>query len=258
MLLPDRIKSDTVEDWVTWAFVGFCFFLALFKDVFPWLDKGLTAALFAAVFLILRQLRDLRIDLRKKEFQEDYYPTGNQLYSSVISAIVETRHEICATYFRDTPPSPAVGEEARRYFKKVVDFARTKGTVRRIIKVDNPQLTDWCLEQARLAETVPRLNVRVLNPGSGGVEPMNVIILDGTSAYLSFAGATPEQVGGVRPPGGKHTAFLQARFNEHWRRAKPIAEFVRSKEFRQISGRPIDAHGSSSDWPSPGVDLEQS
>ena len=231
---PGKTTSDSVEEWVTWAFVGLCFLLSLLKDLFPLIEKGIPAALFAAIFLMLRQIRDLRVNLNRKGLDEDYYPTGQELYAAVIRELGRTQHEICATYFRDTPPSPVVGDEATRYFEKVVEFGKEKGVVRRIIKVTNPQLAHWCLEQAELAKELPRLHIKVLNPVADGVEPMNVIIFDGAVAYLSFAGVTPSQVGGVRPPGPRHTAFLQERFEKHWQLAEPIERYISTEHFRRL------------------------
>ncbi len=59
-----RDKSEAWEEFALAAFLVLCFLLAFLKDVFPVLDKGLQAAVFAATFFILKQIRDLKLEIR--------------------------------------------------------------------------------------------------------------------------------------------------------------------------------------------------
>jgi hypothetical protein len=242
---PYERRSEAVEEWALLVFLFSCFLLAFFKDVFPVLDKGLTAALFAGVFFVLKQIRDLRLEIRsREEFAEKFFPSAKDFYSSAARAVDRARQEVCATYFRDAAPDEYAGKEAVQYFDRVVRFAREQGAVRRIIKVDNASLANWCQRQAELADEVAGYYVRVLNLPAGSVEPMNMAILDRSVVYLAFAGPTDQQLGGVRPPGSQLAGFLQARFDDHWRIATPVDKYVRTKEFQDLLPQPPSSTGT--------------
>ncbi|MFY1627495.1 hypothetical protein ACN268_30540 [Micromonospora sp. WMMD735] len=233
---PYERKSEVVEEWALLVFLLACFLLAFFKDIYPVLDKSLTAAVFASAFFILKQIRDLRIEVRSLDDPpEKHYPSAREFYESAARAVTRSQHQICATYFRNNRPTKDFGKAAEQYFDAVLRFAKEKGTVRRIIKVTNPELAAWCREQEALDRSIPRYYVRVLNPAQGNMEPMNMAIMDKTITYLLFADHTDTQLGGVRPTGKQLAEFLQARFDEHWRLAIPIRDYVESDEFKSLS-----------------------
>ena len=252
---PYERKSEVVEEWALLVFLLACFLLAFFKDIFPVLDKGLTAAIFASAFFILKQIRDLRIEVRNRDDPpEKYYPSAQEFYESATRSVTRTQHQICATYFRNDIPTRDFGRAASQNFDAVFRFALEKGVVKRIIKVTNPELALWCKEQAELVKSNPRFYVRVLNPAEGNVEPMNMAIMDKTVTYLLFADQTDTQLGGVRPTGKQHTEFLQARFDEHWRLATPIQQYMEKPEFQSLlaqadtnSRNDTKAHGPGED-----------
>jgi hypothetical protein len=230
---PYERKSEVVEEWALLIFLLACFLLAFFKDVFPVLDKGLTAAIFAGTFFVLKQIRDLRVEVRSRDDPpEKYYPSAQEFYGSAARAVGRAKHEICTTYFRDDVPTRDFGKAAAQYFDAVLTFSKEKGVVRRIIKVTSPELALWCQEQAGLAKRTPRFYVRVMNPPAGYVEPM-----DKRVTYLLFANQSDTQLGGVRPVGEQMAGFLQARFDEHWRLATPVDDYMETADFKALLRR---------------------
>ncbi|MCD2188262.1 hypothetical protein [Actinomycetospora soli] len=227
-----RSRSEAIEEVALLVFLLACFLLSFFKDLFPVLEEGLAAAVFAGLLFLLKQIRDLRLELREKEVEEKYFANADEFYSSAARAVGRANREICATYFRDEPPSGR-GDKRDAYFAAVIEAARQRRTVRRIIKVTNPDLAQWCVDQKKLCEEVESYYVRVLTI-SGDVEPMNMAILDEEVVYLAFAGPTGSQIGGVRPQGRRLASFFRSRFDEHWRIAVPIEHFVTGRECEML------------------------
>lgn len=241
--MNSETKSEVYEEWALAIFLVACFLLSFFKDVFPLLEKGLEAALFAAVFFILKQVRDLRVEVRGGRNRESFFESAQDFYTTAAESVRRGKREIRATYFRDAPPGEAVGDACERYFEDIVEFARTRRrTVRRIISVNNKEMVEWCRAQADLDNSIPSYYVRVLDTGAGAVEPMSMVIIDDETIYLAFSGHTHEQLGGVRPRGEKLAQFLRQRFDSHWAVSIPAREFLASERCVALLQESASAH----------------
>jgi hypothetical protein len=165
-MIRPRAKSDKWEELALSIFLLVCFLLAFFKDVFPFLDKSLTAAMFAAIFFVLKQIRDLRIEVQDDGPSEVFFATNEEFYSSARNAVRGAEREVRVTYFRHVPPTTLSSAESREYFDEVLNFAKGKGTVRRIVGVANEAMADWCVAQVADVERIPRYNVRIIETGT--------------------------------------------------------------------------------------------
>lgn len=96
-----RDRADRWEEAALTVFLLTCFLLSFLKDLFSVLDKGLMAAIFLAIFFILRQIRDVRLNLEKAAIQETFFATNEEFYESAREAVQRGKREIRATYFRE-------------------------------------------------------------------------------------------------------------------------------------------------------------
>jgi hypothetical protein len=221
-----RVGTDKIEETVLTIFLAACVLLAALKDVFPVLDKGLTAAMFAALFFLLRQVRDTRLAVGEIGHTEIFLATDEEFYRSLKNAVQRAEREVRATYFRTVPPSRLTSRESAAYFQEILAFARKKGTVRRLIGVSNDAIADWCAEQADQVAKHPRYHVRVIDTRCQPVEPMSVCIVDDDVMYMAFSGSTDNQLGGIREDAPKLVSFHQSRFEQLWADATDLAEFA--------------------------------
>lgn len=224
-----RSRSEKWEELALSVFLFACFLLAFFKDVFPFLDKGLTAAMFAAIFFILKQIRDLRIEVQDNGRTEVFFATNEEFYSSARDAVRRAEREIRVTYFRHVPPTTLSSAESREYFNEVLGFAKEKGTVRRIVGVANDAMANWCADQAAEAERIPRYNVRVIETRNQQVEPMSACLIDDDVMYMAFSGPTDQQLGGIREDAPKLVHFHQNRFDQLWASGTDLQEFAKAR-----------------------------
>lgn len=237
-MIRPQTSADRLEEIALSIFLLICFLLAFLKDVFPVLDKGLTAALFAALFFTLRQIHELRADLREdSESSEIFFATNEEFYRSAREAVQRAKREICATYFRPAPPTVLTSQESKDYFEEVMKFARHKGTVRRIIGVSNSAMAHWCAEQQSRVASHPRYSIRVLRTDGQRVEPMSVALIDDETMYMAFSGPTDQQLGGIREDAPKLAQFHQNRFDQLWERGVNLEEFILSKDFAALTSR---------------------
>jgi hypothetical protein len=217
-MIRTRDRAERWEEAALAAFLLLCLLFSFLRDFFPVLDKGLTAAVFLAIFFVLRQIRDLRLNLEEGAVQEIFFATNEEFYRSAREAVQGAKREIRVTYFRTVPPTKVGSIESREYFDEVLKFARTKGTVRRIIGVSNEAMAEWCTTQAQQARTIPRYNIRVLETTNQAVEPMSVAMIDDDVMYMAFSGPTDQQLGGIREDAPKLVRFHQSRFDQLWER----------------------------------------
>lgn len=226
-MVRPRDKSEQWEELALALFLMVCFLLAFLKDIFPVLDEVLNAAVFAAIFFILKQLRDLRLALLEAgNTREIFFATNEEFYGSAREAVQRAQREVRVTYFRDVPPTKLASGESKEYFDEVLRFARTKGTVRRIIGVPNKDLAEWCKSQAGAAEKIARYNVRVVVTENQQVEPMSAALIDDDVMYMAFSGPTDQQLGGIREDAPQLVRFHQNRFDQLWERGTEIGDFV--------------------------------
>lgn len=221
--------SDTSDRWEELAlsiFLLICFLLAFLKDLFPILDKGLLAAMFAAIFFVLKQIRDLRLTVQHGGRGEVFFATNEEFYGSARKAVRSAEREIRATYFRDVPPTELASQESREYFDQVIEFARKSGTVRRIIGVSNDALAEWCTSQLDQVTRTPRYNVRVIDTRSQAIEPMSICLLDDDVMYMAFSGPTAQQLGGIREDAPRLVQFHQNRFDQLWEGGVDLRTYV--------------------------------
>lgn len=231
--------ADKIEERALLVFLAACFLLAFFKDIFPVLDKGLTAALFAGLFFTLRQISGVRQDLREAATpSESFFSTNEEFYASARAAVSAAKREICVTYFRPTPPTVLASDESREYFDEVVGFARKRGSVRRIVGVSNAALAQWCEAQAVTATSHPRYCVRVIVTTGQKVEPMSAALIDDEAMYMAFPGPTDQQLGGIREDAPKLVQFHRSRFDQLWERGTDVQDFVRSDDFHRLVNPP--------------------
>ncbi|MFD5092035.1 hypothetical protein ACFWMR_15635 [Amycolatopsis thailandensis] len=226
-MIKPRAKSDRWEELALSIFLLVCFLLAFFKDLFPVLDEGLTAAMFAAVFFVLKQIRDLRIEVQNGGPEEVFFATNEEFYSSAQDAVHGAKREVRVTYFRHVPPTALSSAESRKYFREVINFARNKGNVRRIIGISSDAMADWCVAQVGEVERNPRYNVRVIDTRNQTVEPMSVCLIDDDTMFMAFSGPTDQQIGGIREDAPKLVQFHQNRFDQLWTIGTDLAEFVK-------------------------------
>jgi hypothetical protein len=227
-----RDRADRWEEAALAGFLLLCFALSFLKELFPVLDRGLTAAIFLAIFFLLRQIRDLRLNLEKAAAREVFFSTNEEFYDSAREAVSCGKSEIRATYFRRVPPTKLASAESKEYFEEVVRFARTKGTVRRIIAVSNEAMAEWCKTQAELVREIPRYNIRVLDTVHQKVEPTSVVMIDDDVMYMAFSGPTDQQLGGIREDAPQLVRFHQNRFDQLWESGMDVETSVNSKEFK--------------------------
>ncbi|MFI9386695.1 hypothetical protein [Kutzneria sp. NPDC052558] len=227
-MITPRARSDRWEELALSLFLFICFLLAFLKDLFPVLDEGLTAAMFAAIFFVLKQIRDLRLDVQDGGPGEVFFATNEEFYSSARAAVHAARREVRVTYFRQVPPTVLASAESRDYFAEIVAFAHRKGTVRRIIGVPNQAMADWCVAQAVLVAGNPRYNVRVIETVGQAVEPMSVCLIDDDTMYMAFSGPTDQQLGGIREDAPKLVHFHQNRFDQLWGSGVDLHDFVKA------------------------------
>jgi hypothetical protein len=227
-------RSDKWEEIALSAFLLVCFVLAFLKDLFPVLEKGLTAAMFAAVFFVLKQIRDLRIEMQGSKPAEVFFATNEEFYGSAKDAVNRAKREVRVTYFRTASPTKIASRQSRDYFAAIVRFAQ-KGTVRRIIGVSNKDMAEWCVSQAELVRRTPRYNVRVIVTTNQPVEPMSACLIDDDTMYMAFSGPTDQQLGGIREDAPKLVHFHQNRFDQLWAAGTDILDFVGSAEFDQLA-----------------------
>jgi hypothetical protein len=228
-MVSSRAKSDRWEEIALSVFLLVCFLLAFFKDVFPFLEKGLDAAMFAAIFFLLKQIRDLRVEVQDGGPGEVFFATNEEFYGSAKDAVHRAKREVRVTYFRCVPPTKLSSEESREYFGEVIEFARKKGTVRRIIGVSNDALADWCISQADQVSRIPGYNIRVIDTRNQPVEPMSVCLIDDETMFMAFSGPTDQQLGGIREDAPKLVQFHQNRFDQLWAGAVDLLEFAASR-----------------------------
>ncbi|MQY20425.1 hypothetical protein [Nocardia macrotermitis] len=221
-----RIPSERWEEIALSFFLFVCFLLAFFKDLFPFLEKGLTAAMFAAVFFVLKQIRDLRIAVQETKPTQLFFATNEEFYDSAREAVHRGTQEVRVTYFRDVPASDLSSEESHRYFDEVVDFARRKGTVRRIVGIANDAMAEWCATQLPLVRHNPRYHVRIIDTTNQVVEPMNICLIDNDIIYMAFSGPTDQQLGGMRVDGPELARFHQNRFDQLWGQGTDLEDFI--------------------------------
>jgi hypothetical protein len=229
LVVKPRAKSDRWEELALSIFLFACSLLAFFKDVFAVLDKGLTAAMFAAVFFVLKQIRDLRLEVQDGGPGEVFFATNEEFYSSARHAVRAAACEIRVTYFREVPPTELTSRESREYFDEVIEFASRSGTVRRIIGVSNEAMANWCASQAALVAQVPRYNVRVIDSRAQAIEPMSICVVDDDTMYMAFSGPTAQQLGGIREDAHRLVQFHQNRFDQLWAEGVDLLTFVKSR-----------------------------
>jgi hypothetical protein len=184
---------------------------------------------FAAIFFVLKQIRDLRIEVQDDGPGEMFFATNEEFYSSARDAVRRAKREVRVTYFRPVPPTTLSSSESREYFNGVLAFARRKGTVRRIIGIANDEMADWCVTQADEIERNPRYNVRVIETKNQTVEPMSVCLIDDDTMYMAFSGPTDQQLGGIREDAPKLVHFHQNRFDQLWATGVDLREFAKAK-----------------------------
>jgi hypothetical protein len=218
-MIRTRDRSERLEEAALAAFLSVCFLLSFVKDFIPVLDRTLTASVFLAIFFILRQIRDLRLNLEEAGIREVFFATNDEFYRSASDAVRGGKREIRVTYFRTVPPTNLPSIESGQYFDAVLRFARTRGTVRRIIGVPNSAMAEWCITQAQHVRTIPRYNVRVVDTRNQTVEPMSFALIDDDVMYMAFSGPTAPQLGGIREDAPRLVHFHQSRFDQLWDRA---------------------------------------
>jgi hypothetical protein len=99
-MVRTRAKADRWEEAALSTFLFLCFLFAFLKEFFPVLDRGFMAALFVAIFFILRQIRDLRLEVEEAASgREIFFATNEEFYESAREAVQRGKREICATYF---------------------------------------------------------------------------------------------------------------------------------------------------------------
>jgi hypothetical protein len=226
-----RDKADRSEEVALSIFLFLCFLLAFMKDLFPVLDKGLSAAVFAAIFFVLKQIHDLRLEVQSSGTREQFFATNEEFYSSARDEVRRANREIRVTYFRSAPPTKIASRESREYFEEVIKFTHNKGTVRRIIGVSNKSLAEWCVSQAEQVNRNPRYNVRVIVTANQAVEPMSACLIDDEVMFMAFSGPTDQQLGGIRVASPKLVQFHQNRFDQLWAAGSDLLHFVNSPEF---------------------------
>lgn len=229
VVITPRARSDRWEELALSVFLLACFLLAFFKDLFPVLDEGLTAAMFAAVFFVLKQIRDLRLDVQEGGPGEVFFATNEEFYSSAREAVHAAQREVRVTYFRQVPPTTLSSVESHEYFDEIVNFAHRKGTVRRIVGIANETMADWCVAQAAEVARHPRYSVRIIETANQAVEPMSVCLIDDDTMYMAFSGPTDQQLGGIREDAPKLVRFHQNRFDQLWGSGTDLADFVRAR-----------------------------
>lgn len=220
-----RDKSEAWEEAALATFLVLCFLLAFLKDVFPVLDKGLQAAVFAAILFTLKQIRDLKLEIRYGG-GEVFFSTNEEFYRSARSAVHDAKREIRVTYFRDKPPTDLASVEGKDYFNEIIRFAQQKGTVRRIIGVPNDAMADWCVKQAQLVTKHPRYHVKVIDTRHQAIEPMSACLIDDDVMYMAFSGPTHQQLGGIREDAPQLVHFHQNRFDQLWAAGEDLLTFV--------------------------------
>ncbi|QXV56564.1 hypothetical protein [Amycolatopsis sp. TNS106] len=228
-MIKPRAKSDRWEEFALSVFLLVCFLLAFLKDLFPFLDKGLTAAIFAAIFFVLKQIRDMRIEVQNDGPGEVFFATNEEFYSSARDAVRGAEREVRVTYFRHVPPTTVSSAESREYFSEVLNFARRRGTVRRIIGIANDAMANWCVAQTGEVERNPRYNVRVIEMRNQTVEPMSICLIDDDTMYMAFSGPTDQQLGGIREDAPKLVHFHQNRFDQLWASGTDLQEFAKAR-----------------------------
>jgi hypothetical protein len=233
-----RDKTEKIEELALLFFLLVCAGMSFFKDFLPSVvNDGLTAAIFLATFFILRQLRDLRLELQGARTREVFFATNEKFYSSAREAVRRANDEVRVTYFRNAPPSTVASSESGEYFAEVRRFAQRKGTVRRIIGVANKELADWCAAEAEHVRKNPRYHARVIVTKNQAVEPMSACIIDDDVMYMAFSGPTHQQLGGIREDAPGLVHFHQNRFDQLWATGTDLLEFIRSPDCRAYYDR---------------------
>lgn len=227
-----RDRAEKVEELALLVFLLICAVLALFKELVPALDGGLTAAIFVATFFILKQIRDLRIELQDGRIREVFFETNEKFYGSAREAVRRANQEIRVTYFRDAPPTTVASSESGEYFAEIRKFAQRKGTVRRIIGVANKELAEWCAVEAEYVRNNPRYHARVIVTKNQAIEPMSACIIDDHVMYMAFSGPTHQQLGGIREDAPGLVHFHQNRFDQLWATGTDLLDFVTSPDCR--------------------------
>ncbi|GAB2748283.1 hypothetical protein [Amycolatopsis magusensis] len=226
-MIKSRAKTEKWEELTLCLFLLACFLLALFKDLFPELQERLSGALFVAIFFVLKQIRDLRIEVQDEGLAEVFFATGEEFYSSAREAVRKAEREIRVSYFRQVPPAKFASVQSREYFGEVFNFARRKkGTVRRIVGVSNDAMAEWCVSQLEQVVRNPRYNIRVIETRNQPVEPMSVCLIDDTIMYMAFSGPTDQQLGGIREDAPRLVQFHQNRFDQLWASSTKLEEFA--------------------------------
>lgn len=223
-------KTDRLEEKALTAFLIACFFMALVKEFYPGLDKGLDAALFVAVFFVLKQVRDLRVDVLEAGRKEIFFATNEEFYSCARAAVQQAKREVRVTYFRSAPPTRLASSESKEYFAEVVKFAG-RGTVRRIVGVPNRAVAEWCASEAELVRANPNYHCRVILTVNQPIEPMSACLIDDDIMFMAFSGPTDQQLGGIREYAPKLVQFHQNRFDQLWALGTDLTEFVASTGF---------------------------
>jgi len=230
-----RDKTEAWEEAALALFLASCFLLSFFKDLLPFLEKGLQAAVFVGILFILKQLRDLRLELRYGS-GEVFFSTNEEFYSSARRAVLNAEREIRVTYFRENPPTELASIEANEYFAEILRFAEQKGTVRRIIGVPNAAMAEWCRAQAETVAKYPRFHVRVIVTKNQTIEPMSACLIDDSVMYMAFSGPTAQQLGGIREDAPKLVHFHQNRFDQLWAAGTDICAFA-DHDWFQVSDK---------------------
>lgn len=126
----------------------------------------------------MRQIRGLRLELNKALAVAKFSSQQTKNSTNRLARLFSVEREIRTAYFRTVPPTKLASTESRECLQEVIRFARTKGTVRRIIAVPNKAMAEWRKTHAEEVRAIPRHNIRVLVTVHQRVEPTSVATID--------------------------------------------------------------------------------
>ncbi|MFI0482806.1 helix-turn-helix domain-containing protein [Actinomadura sp. 9N215] len=158
--------------------------------------------------------------------------TGRHHYKALTAQIRETQSRILTTYIRVTPPLYFVGftdrdtgDAAEEYFAELGNWLLVEGarSMCRLICLPNREMIEWAREHHERSRDLPNYEVRVVD-WQINADPVNLAVFDDTTAFLTFAAGTAQEMTGFRIDDRNLVRDATGYFGRLWSSGIPLAD----------------------------------